>query len=517
MRRNSYIVALFVVLCGFISGPLVAQDNDHDRGALPLIAYQQGSSHKLEQVIGDCDWTLYDPQPTANPPGPVGPCKPTTSQTITRFQVMANGFGYSFEHNGKLIFLFGDTVGGMTGTSPPTSIDYHAGDPMAWSTTRNGKDGLLISFFMKPDGTPLFDQPSPQPDRLQPSGIAPGAKVLMGADDIANSGISLNGQAYLIVNTNADETLNDPHLRAFSVLVKFDETTGTFTGGRTISQSYYPLPPHDKPVGMPGHFVFTAMHEYWPGVGPWGGDRWDDSGPQEPAVLIFGNGQYRASSLYLSYVPVSEFWSGMDEQGNNATRYFTGLTDGHPTWSQNESDAKPLFYDNPTNLDTTSSDPGTVGNVSVTYSRGLDLWLMTYDGGRQLQDTTGVYFTYAREPWGPWATPQLIFNACHDHGYGKFIYYYHPSMTPAPCPALPSGSGPAGPIIGAGQNTSGPNGPFGTGAFTKAGGPFAPQLIGRFTEVEGDTLRIYYNLSTFNPYTVVKMSSEFTITDTHSH
>ncbi|MGD1158368.1 MAG: hypothetical protein ABSA41_21450 [Terriglobia bacterium] len=36
-------------------------------------------------------------------------------------------------------------------------------------------------------------------------------------------------------------------------------------------------------------------------------------------------------------------------------------------------------------------------------------------------------------------------------------------------------------------------------------------MIERFTEVKGDTLTIYYNLSTFNPYTVVKMRSEFKI------
>jgi hypothetical protein len=39
-------------------------------------------------------------------------------------------------------------------------------------------------------------------------------------------------------------------------------------------------------------------------------------------------------------------------------------------------------------------------------------------------------------------------------------------------------------------------------------------MIERFTEMDGDMLRIYYTLSTFNPYTIVKMSSEFTITRT---
>jgi len=37
-------------------------------------------------------------------------------------------------------------------------------------------------------------------------------------------------------------------------------------------------------------------------------------------------------------------------------------------------------------------------------------------------------------------------------------------------------------------------------------------MIERFTEVEGDTLKIYYNMSTWNPYAVVLMESDFKIT-----
>jgi hypothetical protein len=46
---------------------------------------------------------------------------------------------------------------------------------------------------------------------------------------------------------------------------------------------------------------------------------------------------------------------------------------------------------------------------------------------------------------------------------------------------------------------------------TARGGAFAPSMIERFTEVKNDKLSIYYTLSTWNPYTVVKMRSDFTI------
>jgi len=118
---------------------------------------------------------------------------------------------------------------------------------------------------------------------------------------------------------------------------------------------------------------------------------------------------------------------------------------------------------------------------------------MTYDGGRQTAKTKGVYFAYASQPWGPWSPPQLIFNDDRDNAAGVFVH--KPSITPDP-----PGDGLNGPVIGN-------NSPYAT-----PGGIFAPQLIERFTRVVGNTLSIYYNVSTWNPYTVVKMRSQFTIT-----
>jgi hypothetical protein len=65
-------------------------------------------------------------------------------------------------------------------------------------------------------------------------------------------------------------------------------------------------------------------------------------------------------------------------------------------------------------------------------------------------------------------------------------------------------AGPAGPTIGPQDSTGNP-------PETTRGGGFAPQMIERFTEIEGHTLKIYYTLSTWNPYAVVKMESDFTI------
>ena len=101
-----------------------------------------------------------------------------------------------------------------------------------------------------------------------------------------------------------------------------------------------------------------------------------------------------------------------------------------------------------------------------------------------------IYFYYAPAPWGgPWSTPHLIFNAVRDMGRGVFIYDTNTE------------SGPAGPVIDPSQNN-----PTNT-----AGATYAAYMIERFTRVTNSTLNIYYTMSTWNPYTVIKMRSSFTI------
>ncbi len=144
--------------------------------------------------------------------------------------------------------------------------------------------------------------------------------------------------------------------------------------------------------------------------------------------------------------------------------------------------------DNPQNIP--NHTPG-IGNVSVIYSNELRLWLMTYDSVSGSRETRGFYFTYASEPWGPWQRPQLIFNPIRDGATGTFIH--DPRISPS--------DGLTGPTIG-------PNDPV-----TTPGGPYAPYMIERFTRVAGGTLSIYYTLSTWNPYTIVMMRSDFLVSE----
>jgi hypothetical protein len=414
-----------------------------------VLTWIPGSTTNLEQVIGDTNWAALAQGKTVL----------TASQTATRFHILGNGLGYSFEDNGKLIFLFGDTI-----SDDSKEWKFSAADPLAWSTNTEGESPLLLNFFTNypyfaASNTPVF---------VQPYGID------MGAFDVPNSGISLSSGVFLVCNTGSDADLPNPQSNDYSVLVTFYEKnlvlstntyaiTNYFATNRVISRLDSINLPGVSP--LQGRFINVSMHE-------WGTN-----------VMMFGTGEYRSGDVFLCQIPTTSFVTG------EGTLYFTGLTNAQPTWSAYESNCVPLVQDNPTNGPAWPTTTGTVGNVSVIYCTNLQMWLMTYDGGRGtgVPQTEGVYFTYAAQPWGPWSTPQLIFNKIRDHGEGVFIY-----------DAI-NHTGPAGPTIGTNNPT------------TTAGGDLAPIMIERFTRVTNSTLFIYYTMSTWNPYTVVKMRSAFDI------
>jgi uncharacterized protein (TIGR03437 family) len=470
MKRD-FRAALFVV---FLNAMIRAAA----QSAPPTLTYVPGSSVKLYQINGDCDWAVWDATITNKTPT----CKPTTSKTATNADVLGDDVATSFENNGELIMMFGDTIGAAAAYHPTyiglqNTFSWNGHDPIARSTTLHAEDGLLLNFFLSGNHG-LEVAPPPQPN---------GTPVDMGAFNVPNGGITLNGTIYISYKTGhtTDSAGNGTDAIDYAVLGTFDETTQTFTSGRTTS-------------ALPGgHFVTVQFYEAPVGI-------LGSPAPviPEPDVVMFGLGLYRASNIYLSVIPSSEFASGVDSSGNSATRYFTGMSNGQPTWSSNESDSVPVVTDvNPANP--------SIGNLSAFYSQQLGLWLMTYDGGKGSDTTVGVYFAYAPQPWGPWSAPQRIFNDCRDNALGVFIHYYYAVASGNTCPtAMPSGvtsapnsAGPAGPTIDMANNVP----------QTTKGGGYAPQMIQRFTEIAGNSLKIFYTFSTWNPYTVVLMESDFTI------
>ena len=345
----------------------------------------------------------------------------TLSQTVTRYGIQGTDLGYSFEHAGRAYFLFGDTVGTL-GKALDTIATTDASDPeqsVRLDFLTVGKDYLTI----------------------QPSGIS------MGAFETPIGGISLGGQMYVAVRTNHSQDWSTDR----SVLTKFT-LPSTFQPLRTISQS------------PAGHFLTMSLHSETDSIA--------GVPPDGPFVFIWGTGTYRKSDAYLSIVPVANFETG------KGTRYFAGLNaEGLPTWSENESDAKPIVKN------------GTMGDLSVTWCKDLGLWLMTYDSREPAP--AGIEFSYSPSPWGPWSEAQILFNDVRDGALGKFIHD----------PRAKPDDGLAGPVIGINP----------ADAASRQGGTYAPYVVERWTKVQGSELDLYYVLSTWNPYVVVLMKSRLQI------
>lgn len=311
-------------------------------------------------------------------------------------------------------------------------VEGHAWDSMATSDAADPSGGVKLDFLSPGPGHYMT---------VRPPGIS------MGPFEVPVSGIELDGKTYVVVLTghNATRTADRSVLTRASSPI----TSTGFQPLRTIAAQ-----PSGKFIKMSLHLQPAAI----PGL-PAGG----------PYVLMWGTGRYRHSDAYLAIVPAASFESG------NGTQYFRGLDAGQPLWSSSADDAAPL------------TSNGTLGDLSVTWSKDLRLWLMTYDSREPA--SRGILFSYSTTPWGPWSRPQVIFEAHRDGAMGKFIHQQN------------SDDGLSGPVIG--KNIADPN--------AVNGAQYGPYVVERWTKLKGSELDLFWVLSTWNPYVVNIMESRLRI------
>jgi hypothetical protein len=394
----------------------------------PVLRHVVGSTAKVQQLVGEQDLERR---------------QRTLSRTETRYGLAGTDLGSSFEHDGRVYFLFGDTVGSLGG----------APDTIGVTDARDPESGVRLDFLTTAArSAPLMPRGRGRAGRvpagehqyltIEPPGIS------MGAFEVPVAGLSLDGRMYVVVSTNHTD---DRQISDRSVLTTFTPPS-TFRPGRTISQ----LPS--------GRFVKMSLR-----VAPSPVDGVPAGGL---FVFMWGTGAYRRSDTYFAVVPVASFESG------RGTRFFAGLdSGGRPTWSEQESNAKPVVR------------TGAMGDVSVTWCAPLNLWLMTFDS--RPPAAPGIQFAYSSTPWGPWSTPETIFHPLRDPGLGVFIH--NPRRSPP--------DNLVGPVIGRAVFD-----PAGT-----HGGAYAPYMVERWTKVQGNELTIYYVMSTWNPYVVVLMRSKLRV------
>ncbi len=227
-----------------------------------------GSTGKLVQLTGDVDATRRIP---------------VLGRTASRAGLRATDLGSSFEHNGRLVFLFGDSVGGVPGA-----------DVLAWT---QGRDPASLELSFHVDGQRQFVPLS-----------VPG--VSLGEFEVPSHGISLGSRMYVVFTTGHTPAVT----MGRSVLAVSDDDGRTFARCREFSARHFVNVALVRRTGPPSKHV-----------------------PIPDPVFVFGSGKYRASSPRLAVISAGDFAQGQ------STRYFNGMEDGHPVWGRNESESSVLF------------------------------------------------------------------------------------------------------------------------------------------------------------------------------
>lgn len=227
-----------------------------------------GPTEKIAQLTGDFDRARGEP---------------TRSLTQTRAGVVATDLGSSFLHNGRLVFLFGDTWGWA-----------HERDSVAFADLVSPEE-LTLEFLKSDDGTYL---PIHVPD------------IPLGAFCVPSYGISLDGRMYVAFTTD----VAGRHMSR-SLLVRSDDDGQTWTPLYDLARDDPETPEFEA------RFVNVAFAR--------------DS---NDIVWMWGSGEYRKSHLYLARTRAD----AIEDAG--AWRYFAGSTiEGEPIWSEDPSAAAPLF------------------------------------------------------------------------------------------------------------------------------------------------------------------------------
>ncbi|MBA3714236.1 MAG: DUF4185 domain-containing protein [Pyrinomonadaceae bacterium] len=373
--RKSILVFIVAV---WMASPAVAADP-------PDLLYVPGSTEKVCQLTGDFDRGLK---------------RPTLSQTAKRYGVTGTDLGSSFEHEGRLYFLFGDTKG--------RPGDW---DAVAW-TRGADPEKIVLDFHKGEDGKWL-------PPRV------PG--IEQGAFEIPSGGVSVAGTMYVVFTT--------------------DHTNKTVMGRSVLASS--------ADDGRSFRALYDLSRDKFINVSICLADGW---------LYIYGSGEYRESSVCLARVRPGDLGD------RSKLRYFAGTgPDGQARWAEREANATPLFRHD------------VVGEFSVAYLEPVKRYVMLYN--HNVGDPRGIIMRSAADPSGPWSEGTVIFEPWRDGGYGHFMHI-------------------SAKFAAESDEIGDPNRDETWGA------EYGPYVMGRFTTGAGGRCRIYYTLSTWNPYQVVVMRSD---------
>jgi hypothetical protein len=179
-------------------------------------------------------------------------------------------------------------------------------------------------------------------------------------------------------------------------------------------------------------------------------------------LYIYGSGDYRKSSVCLARVKPKEI-------GDRSKLEYFGGSDPkkEPRWSSKEADAVPLF------------EHDVVGEFSVAYLKPVKRYVMLYNS----EKPRGITMRSAEHPVGPWSDGTVVFEPWRDDGYGHFMHISAKFKDKK-------------------DELSDPR------REDEWGGEYGPYIMARFTDGADERCRIYYTMSTWNPYQVMVMRTD---------
>lgn len=231
------------------------------------VRYIPGSTQKLAQITGDIDL-----QTGAT----------TGTQTASRAHLISTDLGSTFEHNGRLVLLFGDTHGRR-------EADL---DALAFS---DSTDARAFTMDIPVDDTGTWRA-------IAPSGLNHGAFC------VASHGVSLAGSIYVLYTQGAEDNAADTMKRSFLIASPDDGASWT---------TLYQLPngPAEAPRFVNGYFA-----------------------KRDDFLYLFGSGKYRASSPTLARIEAVRF------PARDAWMFFAGGdASGATRWSTSVEESATLF------------------------------------------------------------------------------------------------------------------------------------------------------------------------------
>ena len=374
--------------------------------------------------------------------------------------IRGTDLGASFEHNGNLYFLFGDTH--WQGDFPP-----HTADVVAYTPDTDPWNGVGLYFHKSyacvrfPSKPPAFDWD------------------LHGEYDVPQDGFSLDGHIFTFFST---DHFKDGKVMGRSVFARCDQAVPAIeTSNPTQPLTFQYLTEFSRYRFINVSIQYASATD---------SRRWGLPGGRE-GLLIWGTGAYRTDHIYLAFMALDDdhlrrelFSASPIDQGLLGILYYRGLENESP-WSTSERDATPLFY------------PAAVGELSVRWDPTLNAFVMMYMSGSDDPIRPSVVMRLSRRPWGPWSNRRMAFNwildglGYRDHGKcGSWFIHVN--------------SNELGFDDHLGDDTIGGRGP------EKGGAAYAPYQIPRYTRRDGGAIHLFYALSTWNPYQAVLMRHALT-------